>query len=81
MANYAVTYYTTELGTHAEVRAELEAVIETLPTGKSLHLVGINPTLRDRDECIGFLICDEVLWTQSAYHIVEDGGPLTLTEV
>ncbi|GAF72256.1 unnamed protein product [marine sediment metagenome] len=81
MANYAVATYATPLGTHAEVEAELERVVESLPTGKTLHLLGINDTSRDRDQCIGFLICDEVLWTQSAYHDLVDSGPIALTEV
>lgn len=81
MPNYAVATWATPLGTHAEVEAELERVVESLPTGKALYLLGINDTSRDRDQCVGFLICDEVLWTQSAYHGLVDSGPIALTEV
>ena len=81
MPYYAVSYYATPLGTHAEVEAELETVVESLETGKTIYLLGINNTSRDRDQCIGFLICDEVLWTQSASHVLTDTGPIALTEV
>lgn len=81
MPNYAVSTYATALGTHAVVEAELERVVESLETGKAIYLIGVNPTSRDRDQCVGFLICDEVLWTQSASHVLTDGGPLALTEV
>ncbi|MHC4310887.1 MAG: hypothetical protein ACYSW3_00265 [Planctomycetota bacterium] len=69
MPNYAVSTITTALGPHAEVQAELEGIIESLMTGTTLHLVGISDLDRDRDRCIGYLICDEVLWVQSAYHL------------
>jgi hypothetical protein len=82
MPNYAVSTYATALGTHAVVEAELERVVESLVSpGTVIYLLGINNTSRDQDQCIGFLICDEVLWTQSASHVLTDGGPLALTEV
>jgi hypothetical protein len=69
MANYAVATYQTAIGTYEEVEAELEGVVESLVTGKTIHLLGINGLSRDRDTCIGYLMCDEVLWTQGAYHL------------
>lgn len=80
MANFALSNYVTDLGTHVEVQAELERVLESLPTGNTLYLLGINEVSRDRDESVGFLLCDEVLWAQNASHahVVPN---LTITEV
>ena len=79
MANYAVAAFTTALGTHAEVRAALEILMESLDTTKTIHLVGISTLSRDRDRAIGYLICDEILATQEAFHVHEGEGPLTIT--
>jgi hypothetical protein len=68
MPNYAVTYFVTSIGTHAEAEAEMETFVESLDASKTIHLMGINNLSRDGDRCIGFVLCDEVLATQSAYH-------------
>jgi hypothetical protein len=81
MANFAISYYVTDLGTHVEVQAELERVVESLVSpGTAIYLLGINEVSRDRDESVGFLLCDEVLWVQGASHdhVVPN---LTITEV
>ena len=79
MPNYAVSSYLTPLGTHAEVSALLETVIDSLDNGTTLHLLGINALSRDRDRCIGYLLCDQTVFIESAYHVLSDDVPLTLT--
>ncbi len=68
MPNYAVATHSTAIGTHAEVRAELEILVESLDTTKTIHLIGISTLSRDRDRCIGYALFDEILATQGAYH-------------
>ncbi len=58
MANYAVDDFSTALGTHAEVLALLETQLETVDDTKTIRMIGINPTSRDRDQCVGFIIYD-----------------------
>jgi len=58
MPNYAVEDFTTSLGTHAEVLAALETQLETVDDTKTIRLIGVNPTGRDRDQAVGFIIYD-----------------------
>lgn len=79
MPNYEVSSYLTPLGTHAEVNALLETVVDSLDNGTTLHLIGINALSRDRDRCIGYILCAKTVFAESAYHVLEDDGPLTIT--
>jgi hypothetical protein len=58
MANYAVETFKTSPGTHAEVIALMETEIETVDTTKTIRAMDINPTSRDRDQCVGYIIYD-----------------------
>lgn len=58
MANYAVEDFVTDLGTHAEVLAALEVQLELVDNTKTIRAIGVNPTGRDRDQCVGFIIYD-----------------------
>ncbi len=58
MPNYAVETFTTSPGTHAEVLALMETEMETVDTTKSIRAMDINPTSRDRDQCVGYIIYD-----------------------
>lgn len=58
MANYAVEDFSTSIGTHAEVLAEMETELETVDTTKTIRAIGINPTGRDRDQCVGYIVYD-----------------------
>jgi hypothetical protein len=78
MANYVVTYAVTSIGTHAEVQAELETLVEAIDTTKTIHLIGISELSRDRDRCIGYALFDEILATQGATH-VHTAPNLTIT--
>jgi hypothetical protein len=58
MANYAVEVYTTSPGTHAAVMALLETELETVDDAKTIRMIGVSPTGRDRDQCVGYIIYD-----------------------
>lgn len=58
MANYAVEDFSTSIGTYAEVLAEMETELETVDTTKTIRAIGINPTGRDRDQCVGYIVYD-----------------------
>lgn len=58
MPNYAVETFTTALGTHAEVMALMETELETVDDTKTIRAIRINPTARDRDQCVGYIIYD-----------------------
>jgi hypothetical protein len=58
MANYAVETFKTSPGTHAEVIALMATEIETVDTTKTIRAMDINPTSRDRDQCVGYIIYD-----------------------
>ncbi|MHC4310886.1 MAG: hypothetical protein ACYSW3_00260 [Planctomycetota bacterium] len=58
MPNYAVEDFSTSLGTHAEVLAEMETELETVDDTKTIRMIGISPLSRDRDRCVGFIIYD-----------------------
>ena len=58
MPNYAVEDFTTSIGTHAAVLAEMETELETVDDAKTIRMIGVSPLARDRDRCIGFIIYD-----------------------
>ena len=79
MATYDVSTYVTPLGTLEEVEGLLETFVESLDNAATLRMLGINPVSRDRDRCIGFVMYDSYAKAESAYHVLEDDGPLTIT--
>ena len=58
MPNYAVETFTTSPLTLAEVLALMETEMETVDTTKTIRAMDINPTSRDRDQCVGYIIYD-----------------------
>ena len=59
MANYALTRYHTGLKTSVDAALEaLETQLETVDTTKTIRLVGLELTGRDKEQAIGFTLYD-----------------------
>lgn len=58
MANYALTRYSSLSDSVADALEALETELETVDDAKTIRLVGIELTGRDRDQAVGFALYD-----------------------
>jgi hypothetical protein len=57
MPNYAVTKYSTGTMNSVDLAAAaLETYIETVDDAKTIYTMGIMPTGRDKEQCVGWVI-------------------------
>ncbi|MCG7853896.1 MAG: hypothetical protein MIO92_15350 [Methanosarcinaceae archaeon] len=59
MAKYALTRYSTGIKDSTEEALEdLETVLQSVDTAKTIHAVGVVLTGRDRAQCVGYTLYD-----------------------